>query len=92
MTELKRLSNKCFTTAAAILFWVKLFLKFSFSALKLDIFRFYAYNKMHIKVAAVTNDIKLLILVKLNLSAICLTKTVPIRRAPILFNYSNDTK
>ena len=45
MTKLKHLSNK-------------LFLKSSFSALKLDIFKFYACNKMCIKVAAVSNDIK----------------------------------
>ena len=30
----------------------------SFSALNLDIFKFYACNKMNIKVAAVSNDIK----------------------------------
>ena len=41
-----------------MLFSAKLFLKSSFSALKLDIFKFYACNKMCIKVAAMSNDIK----------------------------------
>ena len=58
MTKLKRLSIQRFTAASAILFSAKLFLKSSFSAPKLDIFKFYACNKMYIKVATLSNDIK----------------------------------
>ena len=52
------LKQKRFTTASAILFSAKLVQKSSFSALKLDVFKFYTRNKMYIKVAAESNDIE----------------------------------
>ena len=59
MTKLKWLSNKTFYDSFGYCILGKTtFMKSSFSALKLDIFTFYACNKMYIQVAAVSNDIK----------------------------------
>ena len=58
MTTLNVSQIERFATTLAILLSAKLFLKSSFSVLKLDIFKFYACNKLYIKVAAVSNDIK----------------------------------
>ena len=43
----------------AVLFSAKLFLKSNFFAAKLDMFKFYAWNKMYIKTTAVSNDINM---------------------------------
>ena len=50
---------KYFTTALDILFLAILFLKSNFYGAKLDKFKFYACNKMYIKAATVSNDIKI---------------------------------
>ena len=42
----------------------------------LNMFMFYAGKKMYIKAEGMSNDIKLHILVKLTLSAICFMKTL----------------
>ena len=47
---------------------------------------------MNIKIAAVSNDIKVAYFSTIDLREICLTKTVPICWAYILFNHRNNTK
>ena len=49
--------------------------------------KFYVCNKMYITTAAMSNDVKIAYL-----SATYLTKTGPIYRAYILFNYRKNTK
>ena len=58
MTKLKRLSNKTFYDSFSYFILGKTIPEVQFSAPKLDIFKFHACNKMYIKVAAVSNDIK----------------------------------
>ena len=58
MAKLKRISNKTFYRRLRLFYIRKTILWSSFSALKLDTFKFYACNKTNIKVAAVSKDIK----------------------------------
>ena len=59
MIKSKPLSNKMFDDSFVYFILGKTMTEIQFYALKLDMFMFYACNKLYIKAATVSNDIKI---------------------------------